>query len=224
MSFSDHKITQFTHRISELADQPNMPADELKARFDSSPEELRQSVNGICDDAAELKGRVDSIITQTFEGTIDKSMLSTELAAELDAKAVESSVASRITAEQTARENADTSLNTRVTTLETEMPQKCEVYIGTYTGNGAASQLITLGYKPALVLVLESGARIYNYDGKSDFYGGMALPGHPASVNGMTAVRVENTGFRVYYGWNSEGSMCARTNSANETYHYLVVK
>ena len=47
MSFSDHKITQFTHRISELADQPNMPADELKARFDSSPEELRQSVNGI---------------------------------------------------------------------------------------------------------------------------------------------------------------------------------
>ena len=224
MSFSDHKITQFTHRISELADQPNMPADELKARFDSSPEELRESVNGICDDAAELKGRVDSIITQTFEGTIDKSMLSTELAAELDAKAVESSVASRITAEQTARENADTSLNTRVTTLETEMPQKCEVYIGTYTGNGAASQLITLGYKPALVLVLESGARIYNYDGKSDFYGGMALPGHPASVNGMTAVRVENTGFRVYYGWNSEGSMCARTNSANETYHYLVVK
>ena len=224
MSFSDHKITAFTHRIADLPDQPNLPADELKARFDSSPEELRESVNGICDDAAELKGRVDSIITQTFEGTIDKSMLSTELAAELDAKAVESSVASRITAEQTVRENADTSLNTRVTTLETEMPQKCEVYIGTYTGNGAASQLITLGYKPALVLVLESGARIYNYDGKSDFYGGMALPGHPASVNGMTAVRVENTGFRVYYGWNSEGSMCARTNSANETYHYLVVK
>ena len=224
MSFSDHKITAFTHRIADLPDQPNLPADELKARFDSSPEELRESVNGICDDAAELKGRVDSIITQTFEGTIDKSMLSTELAAELDAKAVESSVASRITAEQSARENADTSLNTRVTTLETEMPQKCEVYLGTYTGNGAASQLISLGYQPAMVLVLESGARIYNFDGKGDYYGGMALPGHPAKVSDITAVKVESTGFRVYYGWNSSSYLCARTNSADTTYHYLVVK
>ena len=51
MSFTDYKITQFTHKIADLPDQPNMPADELKARFDSSPEELRRSVNGICDDA-----------------------------------------------------------------------------------------------------------------------------------------------------------------------------
>ena len=224
MSFSDHKITAFTHRIADLPDQPNLPADELKARFDSSPEELRQAVNGICDDATTLSGKVDSILAETFDGVVEKSMLSEALADEIDAKAVETSVASRFTAEQTARESADTALDTRVDALETELPQKCEVYIGTYTGNGAASQLITLGYKPALVLVLESGARIYNYDGRSDFYGGMALPGYPASVNGMTAVRVENTGFRVYYGWNSESTMCARTNSANETYHYLVVK
>ena len=224
MSFTDHKITQFVHRIVDLPDQPNLPADELKARFDSSPEELRQAVNGICDDATTLSGKVDSILAETFDGVVEKSMLSEALADEIDAKAVETSVASRFTAEQTARESADTALDTRVDALETELPQKCEVYIGTYTGNGAASQLITLGYKPALVLVLESGARIYNYDGRSDFYGGMALPGHPASVNGMTAVRVENTGFRVYYGWNSESTMCARTNSANETYHYLVVK
>ena len=85
MSFSDHKITAFTHRIADLPDQPNLPADELKARFDSSPEELRESVNGICDDAEALESKVDSIITQTFEGTIDREMLSDELAAELDA-------------------------------------------------------------------------------------------------------------------------------------------
>ena len=72
MSFSDHKITQFTHRISELADQPNLPADELKARFDSSPEELRQGLNAVCDDAQTLSNKVDNIITQTFEGVVDK--------------------------------------------------------------------------------------------------------------------------------------------------------
>ena len=81
MSFSDHKITQFTHRISELADQPNLPADELKARFDSSPEELRESVNGICDDADRLEARVEGIVAETFGDTITEDMLSDELAA-----------------------------------------------------------------------------------------------------------------------------------------------
>ena len=90
MSFSDHKITAFTHRIADLPDQPNLPADELKERFDSSPEELRESVNGICDDADRLEERVSGIIAETFGDSIDKSMLSDELQDELDAKAVAS--------------------------------------------------------------------------------------------------------------------------------------
>ena len=45
MSFSDHKIQTFTHKISDLPDQPNMQPEELKAHFDSSPEELRQALN-----------------------------------------------------------------------------------------------------------------------------------------------------------------------------------
>ena len=104
-------------------------------------------MNGICDDASRLEARVEGIVVDTFGDTIDKSMLSNELAAELDAKAVESSVASRITAEQTAREGADASLNNRVITLETEMPQKVEIYIGTYRGTGNSNiQSITLPF------------------------------------------------------------------------------
>ena len=153
MSFSDHKITQFTHRISELADQPNLPADELKARFDSSPEELRTAHNAVCDDAARLEARVEGIVVETFGDTIDKSMLSTELAAELDAKAE----AADLTAETTAREGADTSLSTRVTTLEAELPQKVEIYIGTYSGTGSGNQRITLPFTPKAVLVSPNG-------------------------------------------------------------------
>ena len=85
MSFSDHKITAFTHRIADLPDQPNLPADELKARFDSSPEELRVAHNAVCDDAARLEARVEGIVTQTFEGTIDREKLSDELEADLTA-------------------------------------------------------------------------------------------------------------------------------------------
>ena len=153
MSFTDHKITQFVHRIVDLPDQPNLPADELKARFDSSPEELRQAVNGICDDATTLSGKVDSILAETFDGVVEKSMLSEALADELDAKAVETSVASRFTAEQTAREAADSALSTRVTTLESTVPSKVEVYAGSYTGNNTNSRSVYLGFQPRCLIL-----------------------------------------------------------------------
>ena len=86
MSFSDHKITAFQHKITDLPDQPSLPANELKARFDSSPEELRQAVNGICDEASRLEARVEGIVVDTFGDTIDREMLSEELAAELTQK------------------------------------------------------------------------------------------------------------------------------------------
>ena len=83
MSFSDHKITAFQHKITDLPDQPSLPANELKARFDSSPEELRQAVNGICDEASRLEARVEGIVVDTFGDTITEEMLSDELDANL---------------------------------------------------------------------------------------------------------------------------------------------
>ena len=192
MSFSDHKITQFTHKIADLPDQPNLPADELKARFDACPEELRQSVNGICDDAAELKGRVDSIITQTFEGVVDKSMLAESLADELDAKATQTALST----EQTARESADSALSTRVTSLESAVPQKCQIYIGTYTGDGATSRTISLGFRPKAVLVYCEGYIGYN-DGR--IQGGLILDGTPLTFSSsyQPAAEITSNGFTV---------------------------
>ena len=66
---------QFQHKITDLPDQPSLPANELKARFDSSPEELRQAVNGICDEASRLEARVEGIVVDTFGDTIDREML-----------------------------------------------------------------------------------------------------------------------------------------------------
>ena len=156
MSFSDHKITQFTHKIADLPDQPNMPADELKARFDSSPEELRVAHNAVCDDADRLEARVEGIIEETFGDTIDKSMLSDELQDELDAKATQTALAevsADVTAEATARESSDSALSTRVTTLESAMPSKVEVYSGSYIGNNSNSRTITLGFQPRLLFL-----------------------------------------------------------------------
>ena len=232
MSFSDHKITQFTHRITDLPDQPNLPADELKARFDSSPEELRQGLNAVCDDAARLEARVDGIIAETFGDTIDKSMLSTELAAELDAKAVESSVASRFSAEQTAREDADDA-------LEAAIAQKCELYLGTYTGQSATVQeiqqnvsmddittwqTISLGFRPRMVLIFApEQANIYDYPNVGQYYGfnTICLTDLVRYSHAVAAQVLEN-GFRIC---NTQYSTyTAAWNKENVVYHYLAIK
>ena len=83
MSFTDHKITAFAHKIADLPDEPQIPAADLKSRFDACPEELRQSLNAVCDDAARLEARVEGIVVDTFGDTIDKEMLSDELAADV---------------------------------------------------------------------------------------------------------------------------------------------
>ena len=224
MSFSDHKITQFTHRISELADQPNLPADELKARFDSSPEELRKSLNAVCDDADSLENRVDSIITQTFEGVVDKSMLAESLAAELDAKATQTA----LSAEQTAREDADSSLSSRLSAAESsitthtgQIAQKCQIYFGTYTGNGAASRTVSLGFRPKAVFVLSEGYFMYWNASTS---GGLAVDGAPVQIDNLTgggqstALAVAPTGFMVGQVNN------ASTNAQNTVYHYIAFR
>ena len=159
MSFSDHKITQFTHKIADLPDQPNLPADALKARFDSSPEELRVAHNAVCDDADRLEARVEGIVAETFGDTIDKSMLSDELAAELDAKAVESSVASRITAEQTARESADADLQDQIDDHTDALAEKVEVYTGVFDPTGG-TVTINLPFSPKAVLVVPNGGSL----------------------------------------------------------------
>ena len=208
MSFSDHKITSFTHKIADLPDQPNLPADELKARFDSSPEELRESVNGICDDADRLDERVSGIIAETFGDTIDKEMLSDELAAELDAKATQTALA----AEAAAREDADDALQTAVS-------QKCEVYVGSYIGDGAAQRTISLGFTPKAVLTMYVNGCTAN-PAQAYYYGGLALAGYPVSLGSTNIVSVVENGFQVYHisGYNGD------SNTINWKYYYLAFR
>ena len=192
MSFTDHKITAFAHKIADLPDQPTLPPDELKSRFDACPEELRQSLNAICDDAARLEARVEGIVVDTFGDTIDKEMLSDELAAELDGKATQSA----LSAEAAARESADDALEQA---LEQQIAQKCEVLIGQYNANGAASQTISLGRQPKAVFIYP--AESSSIDNGSSFYSGLAMPDCPVRYESFnkTVLEVTETGFTVYY-------------------------
>ena len=205
MSFSDHKITAFQHKITDLPDQPSLPANELKARFDSSPEELRQAVNGICDEASRLEARVEGIVVDTFGDTIDREMLSDELAAELDAKATQAALTSETTA-----------LKYRVSSLEQAMPKRAQVIYGTYTGDGTENRLISLGFKPYLVILAPT---IGNFEMLETITVCHRLCG--GSPPELSESHLTENGFRVS---ESDSMSINRSNNPNEsgkTYGYI---
>ena len=210
MSFSDHKITQFTHKITDLPDQPSLPANELKARFDSSPEELRQAVNGICDEASRLEARVEGIVVDTFGDTIDREMLSDELAAELDAKATQAALSDEVG----ARTQSDNALADRLTANETLTAQKCEIYCGSYAGSwdgdssNSNTKTVSLGFQPKAVIISSSNA--------SNIAGYGATLAHIAVGDAASPyVSITNTGFQVSRYMNL---------SANGPFRYVALK
>ena len=205
MSFTDHKITAFAHRVSDLPDEPQIPAADLKSRFDACPEELRQSLNAVCDDAARLEARVEGIVVDTFGDTIDKEMLSNELAAELDGKAT-----------QSALDSTADALDARLDTVETALPQKCEVYFGTYEGDGEESQTITLEFAPKWILIFD----ISGYGGTS-YSGGLAFQNAPCQDGQLKIITLDGNKLTVYN--TSYNNTWARTNFRS-TFHYIAGK
>ena len=123
--FTERKISAFQNRISDLPDIPTLTASELKARFDACPEELREALNGVCDDGKVLENRMDEYRAQTFTGEITREMLSSAVKSELDSKADEEAMQTAFKNESDARQSGDNALETKVAT-------KCEIYTGSY--------------------------------------------------------------------------------------------
>ena len=247
MSFSDHKIEAFTHKISDLPDQPNMQPEELKAHFDSSPEELRQALNALCDALAaqtaaadigfaqtagvpettvqEAIENVQSQVTEAIIGSIPSgSITGDKLAQDVRDRfaAIESAAASEAStrasadsAEASARTTADINLQNQINTHTTQIAGKCQVAYGEYTGDGAASRTINLGFTPTAVILCQvsgefSDANIYS--------GGIAVTGHPATTrSGYPTIQIVDGGFQVFY-FSGESSY---TNIEGTVYHYI---
>ena len=213
MSFTDHKITQFVHRIVDLPDQPNLPADELKARFDSSPEELRQAVNGICDDAGALESRVDGIVEGSFAGAVTEALLAPELAAKLNGAATTAAVTAQVSAETTARTAADASLQDQIDDISA---QSCQLYVGSYRGTGTESKTVTLGWKPRVVLIMQYSFLISTSAGTVT--GGMFFNNNPLISGSNVGAELTSTGFRVYNRSNLE------LNTDDMAYYYIALR
>ena len=106
-------------------------------------------------------------------------------------------------------------IETALTELETQISAKCEVVFGTYTGDGAATRNIDLGFAPkAVILDTAQGFRSdgHTYSG----YGGIALQGHPIHTKSLV---LTDTGFTLTVSGSNYLS-----NVSNQKYHYIAFK
>ena len=91
-----------------------------------------------------------------------------------------------------------------------------EVITGTYTGDGASSQEIHLGFKPRAVLAEEpSGLRMSN----GVIRGGLVVDGGASQVAAVKALDLTDDGFLACYDAGK-----AVMNLANATYYYLALR
>ena len=233
MDFSANKQDTYEKRIASLPDQPNMQPDELKAYFDSSPEQLRQAHNGLCDALTEATSSTSAAANLGFQRTagvpadnvqaavenvqaqLDAAVMGNIPSGSVDGDKLAQDVRDRLTAIESAaaseasiRQSTDSSLQSQITSLSLG---KCEVIAGTYTGDGQPVRLISLGRKPKAVYVCNFSGLIQVNSG---LYGGLALPNAPAGNSGYPTVSIVDQGFQVYYTVASQRIIMSNSKDA----------
>ena len=129
-----------------------------------------------------------------------------------------------VTAEAQARQAADLAeQQARETAVEAVAAVIPQIAFGTYTGNGAASQTISLAFTPTVVFVCRMDGGLYINSGSGHVYGGLALTGNPAyhDYNGThPSVSIVTNGFTVYYQKIDSYSTIS-SNKEDTVFHYI---
>ena len=236
MGFESYRQGAFTKRLADLPDQPDMSARDLKAYFDSSAEELRQSFNELCNALSDLSAAAkmgyrasagvpaktvqDAIenvqqqlrnasVGQLLSGCVDGDKLAQDVRDRFTA--IENSVQ----AEAHTRSNMDATLQQRLEQAGQVLTCKAEITASHYVGDGQANREIKLGYRPKAVLLFREG--YYTSYGNA-MYGGLATDGSPVMYGERIALGITDEGFEVLHN-----SSCAM-NQNTCVYTYLAIK
>lgn len=246
MDFSANKQDTYEKRIASLPDQPNMQPNELKAYFDSSPEQLRQAHNGLCDALTEATSSASAAANLGFQRTAgvpaDNVQAAVEnVQAQLDAAvmgkipsgsvngdklaqdvrdrfdAIESAAAS----ESSTRASTDSSLQKQINTHTTQITSltsaKAEFVMGTYSGNNQPERVISLGFTPKVVIVSDNGGRMIVLN---YITGGIVTEQNNPSTG---ALQICSGGFKVRYS-DAERYLTNSSSSNYSPYGYIAFK
>lgn len=162
----DFTLHAFAEPVTELPDQPNLSAAEMKRRLQAPADEVRQVHNAL---AKTVKGITDA----TYPDTVTRDMLAPAVRQELAGKAEEATVAARLEA---AEER-----------MTAQLARKCEIYCGSFTATDYTNT-VELGFRAAAVLVFTYG-HPDGITGVSEF-GTLALDGVPSK-----SLTITDTGF-----------------------------
>ena len=120
---------------------------------------------------------------------------------------------------QTVNQKAETALAAAISTIP-------RIVTGTYTGDGAMSRTISLGFTPKAVFVITAHGQVYDFYSGRLYYGGLALQGHPLQWINPTvdekAMEIVDGGFMVFYNtiYNGQNSY---TNVEGTEYYYMAL-
>lgn len=236
MGFESYRQGAFTKRLADLPDQPNMQAAELKTYFDSSPEELRQALNRLCDALGEFSAAAKlgytasaGVPAQTVQDAIENVQKQVRDASVgklpsgcVDGDKLAQDVRNRFTAiensvqtEAATRSNMDATLQQSLEQAGQVLTCKAEITASHYVGDGQVNREIKLGYRPKAVLLFREG--YYTSYGNA-MYGGLATDGSPVMYGERIALGITDEGFEVLHN-----SSCAM-NQNTCVYTYLAVK
>ena len=227
MDFAGNKLNDFTHKIIDLRDQPNMQPNDLKAYFDSSPEEVRQAHNGLCDalttgtTAATAAANIgfqrtaavpaDTVqaAVENVQSQLDAAVMGNIPSGSVDGDKLAQDVRDRFTAIETAakseantRASADINLQNQINTHTSQIASlsaaKCEIYTGTYVGNANYPTVTTQD----IVLGFRPKAVLVMYEGfllEQSFGTGRKNSYGGIAIEGWsnTGISLTNNGFRV---------------------------
>lgn len=244
MDFSPNKLEQFSKKISSLRDQPNMQPNELKAYFDSSPEEVRQAHNSLCDalttattqstaaanigfsrtagvPADTIQAAVENVqsqLTDAVLGNIPSGSVANDKLAQ-DVRDHFTTIENSVSTEVQARQTADSNLQKQINTHTTQIAAKCEIVCGSYTGNGATTRTINLGRTPKGIFVISTQSYLFHANARA-IMGGFAIPNSPVyyPTTNDKGLEVVSNGFKVYY---NQTSISQQTNTSDHVYNYI---
>ena len=114
---------------------------------------------------------------------------------------------------------------------KTELAHKAQLVTGTYTGDGTASRIISLGFRPKAVLLFpEDGITCFFYCDLNhyDCYGGLILDGHPLRLHNnrcnIVCAEITDSGFSVTFYQDQSKAANIVTNLEGKVFHYIALK
>ena len=103
---------------------------------------------------------------------------------------------------------------------DTALAAKCEVVLGSYTGDGASSRTITLGFQPKAVYLCTQNGLAGSASGAYYIYGGLAMPGKPLChlESGEKAMEITTNGFLLTQSTHRQ------VNVKGWNYYYIALR